>query len=321
MKQEEKALRVGLTALLCAMIFRLWGMGIPDRILSCVADPDVAAFAIYLETGRNVRFSPSHENFSPDFRESPPAAPDRDSLRQDLRMENIEILNTSGRNADTESLLMQPLQWNLRREEPTVLILHTHSTESYTRAGEAYQEVSAWRTLDKSYNMLSVGQRVAQRLTQAGIAVIQDRDFHDYPSYNGSYGDARKSMERYLEQYPGICLVLDLHRDAVDMGWGQLRPVCQTVDGDCAQMMIVLGTNYEGYTENLALALKLHAVLEGNTPGIMRPMQVRPQRFNQDLSKGALLIEMGAAGNTHSEAILAADRLAAAIIALANGTD
>jgi len=93
------------------------------------------------------------------------------------------------------------------------------------------------------------------------------------------------------------------------------------VDGeDSAQLMIVIGTNHEGYEDNLSLGLKLHVQLEHQAPGIMRPLQLRAQRFNQDLSPGALLIEVGAAGNSHEEARLAAQELAQAIVALANGT-
>ena len=91
-----------------------------------------------------------------------------------------------------------------------------------------------------------------------------------------------------------------------------------------AQLMIVVGTNcrakHSGWPKNLSLALKLQAQLENQTPGIVRPLNLRPQRFNQDLSPGALLIEVGAAGNTQEEALLAAEELARAIIALAGGT-
>ena len=93
------------------------------------------------------------------------------------------------------------------------------------------------------------------------------------------------------------------------------------VDGkDAAQLMVVIGTNHEEYEKNLSLGLKLHAQLEQQAPGIMRPLQLRAQRFNQDLSNGALLVEVGAAGNSHAEAMLAAEELAKAIQALASGT-
>ena len=63
--------------------------------------------------------------------------------------------------------------------------------------------------------------------------------------------------------------------------------------------------------------LKLQAVLERETPGITRSTVLRAQRFNQDLSPGCLLVEVGAAGNTHDEALRAAGKLAEGILALA----
>ena len=201
-----------------------------------------------------------------------------------------------------------------------MLILHTHTTESYTKAGETYQETSAYRTLEERYNMLAIGDRVEALLSQAGITVIHDRTLHDHPSYNGSYTRARETIQSYLDKYPTLRLVLDLHRDASGDGTNQLRPVTQIHGKSCAQMMLVLGTNMDSWEQNLSLGLKLQVQLENLAPGITRPLQLRPQRFNQDLSGGALLIEMGAAGNTQAEALLAADYLSEAIISLAKGS-
>lgn len=325
MDLEDRAWRVGLTALLMTLIIRLWAMGVPEWIVSWLTEPNTAKFLIYLETGRDVRFSPSQEtvppnfgSFTPNYMESPAASSETDPLPPFA--EPVRLINTSGKQARAETLLSEPLTWDLRGEEPTVLILHTHSTESYTRKGEPYREESAWRTLDEEYNMLSIGAEVANLLAQAGIPTVQDRSYHDYPSYNGSYVDARKSLQAYLEEYPTVQLVLDLHRDAAGSGANQLRTLAQVDGADSAQLMIVLGANHDAYEKNLALGLKLHAALEEQTPGIMRPLQLRPQRFNQDLSPGALLIEVGAAGNSHEEALRAASQLAAAIITLSDGT-
>lgn len=321
--QRHQALRVGLSAILCALVFRLFSMGIPEKVVSWLTQPDTAAFLTYLETGRNVRFSPSLEAFSPDFVESPPASapePTQAPLPSFSDPEAVEIYNASTKQPDIAALLTKPLTWQLRGEEPTVLILHTHTTESYTKAGEDYRETASWRTLEEDYNMLSVGQLVVQVLAEYGIPAVQDRSLHDYPSYNGSYTDARKSIREYLEEYPSIALVLDLHRDASEGPGGQLRTAASVEGQTAAQLMLVLGTNHEDYEENLSLALKLHAQLELQCPGITRPLQLRAARFNQDLSPGALLVEVGAAGNTHAEALLAARELAKAVAALAEGT-
>ena len=173
--------------------------------------------------------------------------------------------------------------------------------------------------------MLCVGDRVAELLEQAGICVIHDRQLHDYPSYTGAYNHARKATQAALEEYPTIRIVLDLHRDAAEGTSGQLRTVAQ-IDGKAgAQLMFVVGCGNAGlkhpnWEKNLSLALKLQVLLEEQHPGICRPISLRSQRFNQDLSTGALLIEVGAAGNTHEEALLAAQALAGAVIRLKNGT-
>lgn len=323
MNLHVRALRVGIASLLCAISVRLISSPLPEKLRQWLTSSDTTAFLIYTETGRDVRFSPSLEVFSPDFVETPPPLAQEPEILPLSTFSDAQIVElTYGCTVqpDIEALLAQPLTWDLYSEEPTVLILHTHSTESYTKRGESYQETSLWRTLDENYNMLSIGQYVAQRLNEQGIPAIQDRELHDYPSYNGSYVHARASIREYLEAYPSIQLILDLHRDANEGKNGQLRTVAN-VNGTCsAQLMIVLGTNHEKYQENLSFALKLHAQLETQATGITRPLQLRGQRFNQDLLPGALLIEVGAAGNTHAEAMAAAEQLSAAVIALAKGT-
>ena len=234
--------------------------------------------------------------------------------------EVVDLYYAVRKDPDIESLLAKPLEWNLFGEDPAVLILHTHTTESYTRQGEDYRETSSWRTLDPEYNMLAIGSLVAESLEEAGIRVIRVEDLHDYPSYSGSYIRSRQSIRDILKEHPGIQLVLDLHRDAAGEGANQMRTRAKVEAEDSAQLMVVIGTNHNAYEENLSLGLKLHVQLEQQNPGIMRPLQLRTQRFNQDLNPGALLIEVGAAGNSHKEARIAATQLAKAIVTLAKGT-
>lgn len=322
MNQYQRSRRVGMAAILCALVCRLLSAGVPEKIAAFLADPHISSFLIYLETGRDVRFSASNEVFAPHFSESPPPwvpEPTEPALPV-FSGESVELYNTSSKKPDTDALLEAPLDWDLTQDAPAVLILHTHTTESYTKAGEDYEESAAWRTLDEKYNMLSIGKRVAQILEENGIAVLRDEEMHDYPSYNGSYVDARKSIQAILEEYPTIQMVLDLHRDAAGTGRNQLRTLAQVAGQTAAQLMLVMGTNYDTWQDNLSLGLKLQAQLERQAPGITRPVNIRASRFNQDLCPGALLVEVGAAGNTHAEALLAAEELARAIVALAKGT-
>ena len=329
MNQHQRTLRAGAAALVCAIVFRLLSGGLPDKLRRWLSDPDNQSFLLYLETGRVV-----HPTEVPPTPTQPSPIPTEPPVVQTLAipsfaasdMSGVEIRYSCDFRPNMEKLLGQPLKWDLQRNQPTVLILHTHTTESYTKSkGETYQETSDFRTLDEHYNMISIGDRVAQYLTKQGICVIHDRELHDYPSYNGSYTHSRNAAAEYLEKYPSIRLVLDLHRDASGDLNNQMRTHAKVDGKDSAQLMVVIGTNatrkHPNWEENLALGLKLHVQLERIAPGITRPLTLREQRFNQDLLEGALLIEVGSAGNTHEEALRAADVLADAIVQLAKGSE
>lgn len=328
MDRQHQALGLGAWVIALAVAARLSAGWLVQPMQKLLSDPNIQSFLVYIETGRKVRFSSSIGSLANSDGESPgPVGLSQQVLPvfSGTDAAAVKIKYACSLEPDLEALMAAPLDWNLLGTAPSVLILHTHATESYTKNGEDYTESSAWRTLDENYNMLSVGDRVAQILSAGGITVIHDRELHDYPSYNGSYSDARETIRYYLEKYPTIRLVLDLHRDAAGDGSSQLRTLA-TVDGaDSAQLMLVMGTSASGLThpdweENLSLALKLQTVLEQIAPGVTRPITLRAQRFNQDLSAGALLVEVGAAGNTHAEALRAAQVLAEGILMLARGS-
>ena len=336
MDHQKWSLRWGAGAILCALLLRLSVSGFFRPVVDFLAKPNIAAFFVYLETGRVVRFSPSseplevffYESAMPDFAlealrvTQPPVEEPVIPVFSAADAETVKFKNSAGVKFDAEALITTPLRWNLTGEEqPAVLILHTHATESYTKSkGETYKENSAFRTLDENYNMLSVGAHLAQQLEAGGIRVLHDRSLHDYPSYNGSYSSSRKAIQRQLEENPSICMVLDLHRDASDDLNNQMRTKATVNGKSSAQLMFVVGTGAPEWEENFSLALKMQVQLERLAPGICRSINLRAQRFNQDTLSGALLVEVGAAGNTHEEALTAVEVLAQAILDLSEGT-
>jgi stage II sporulation protein P len=229
---------------------------------------------------------------------------------------------------EPEGLLLQSLRWQMEPGVPTVLIVHSHATECYTKGpGQIYQESGNYRTKDTDHNMVAVGDALAALLEDRGIGVIHDRQLHDEPSYNAAYTSSRKSVEEYLAEYPSICLVLDLHRDAALNADGSQYATSATVNGErSAQLMLLAGTasahgKHPNWKEILALALKLQVLLEKENPGIIRRTLLRGYVFNQDLCSGMLIVEVGTAGNTLQEALRAMPPLADAIAALKNGAN
>ena len=332
MEIEKWSLRVGAAALVFAVMVRLGSTGVFGRGLELLQTPEAVATMLFLETGRIVRtVTPKPPALPlPEEPEDPdePVAelPEEPALpvfaAEDAQL--VKIKNVCGLATDVPAMLTTPLTWQLQAEEPTVLILHSHGSECYENT-EDFKESGYYRTLEAEYNMVSVGDRVAEILEAGGVSVLHDTTLHDYPSYNDSYGNSRSSMKEYLEKYPSIRLVLDLHRDAAKDSSGNQVAFTTTIDGEqVAKLMLVVGTNvrlkHPNWPENMSLAVKLHALLEKQHPGICRPISFRNQRFNQDLSAGALLVEVGAAGNDRQEALAAAEILAEAILDLSAGT-
>ena len=317
MDWERRCIRLCAGMLLLAVFLRLWAGGALTPVGQALQSNEAASFLLYLHTGRVVRLAAPETDPAP----SVPGTPGDDAPVFDAGdLALVEIANEPGLEADLESLLMAPLQLELTDGEPRVLILHSHTTESFTQTEERYEETSPYRTLDPGHNMIALGEIVAQILRDAGIGVIHDTDFHDYPSYNGSYAHAAASTNSYLEQYPTIELILDLHRDAADTPTGQMATSCTIGGEEAAQLMFVLGTDkrlqHPDWERNLSLALKLQVLLERENSGICRQLTLSKNRYNQHLGNTALLIEIGAAGNTLDQAALAARELGEAIVQL-----
>ena len=193
--------------------------------------------------------------------------------------------------------------------EPQVLIYHTHATESYCPYDDGYYDTRYnWRSTDNNINMVAVGNVMAQVLRENGIAVIQDTQQHDYPSYNGSYANSYRSIKDNLENYPTIKVVLDLHRDAIEREAGLIvKPTLEYNGERYAQLMLVSNCDdgsglLPNWKENLKFAAAYSRELEALVPNITRPILFSYRKYNQQLSKGALLLEFGTHANTLEEA-------------------
>lgn len=326
---HDRVLRTGAAAIALAVVLKIFtSVPLPTKLFNAQS---VSRWVIYLETGRilaeTVPATQATEPTPTVIEKEPPEEPRRLSFSPSDG-ELVNIRSSWDCALTPRELVMEPLDWDLTGDEPTVLIYHTHAMESYTpQTGEDYTEEVPFRTADLDYNMVSIGTRLAELLENAGISVLHDTTLHDAASYNGSYASSRETVEKYLAQYPSIRLVLDIHRDAAEDGSGhQVATTAETAQGDTARLMLVLGSEAGGlynpnWQENYALAVKLQAVLEQESPGLCRELHLTDQRYNQDLSPGALLIEVGAAGNSHDEALRAMTPLAEAIAALAKGAN
>ena len=205
-------------------------------------------------------------------------------------------------------------------DQPQVLIVHTHATESFEPFDRDFCDTSyTWRSTDNTQNVVFLGDIIASQLEQAGIGVIHDTTQHDYPSYNGSYERSADTIRKWLEQYPSIKAVIDVHRDAIESPAGNLIKPVAMIDGEkTAQVMIIAGCddgtmNMPDWERNLRWAAALQSTAETMYPGLTRPVFFCYRKYTMDLTGGSLLIEFGSHGNTLEETARAAEYMGKAM--------
>ncbi len=231
---------------------------------------------------------------------------------------DYDILNSTNETIDENELLKIKLP---NEKSPTVLVVHTHGTECYAQSEHSfpsadkdgyygyYTDDEYTRSTDTTKNVIAIGDAFCQTLAENGISTIHCRIMHDKDDYNSAYANSRKSIKGYLEKYPSIKYVIDIHRDSLGGEGGE--KIKTLSDSGSAQVMLVAGCNgngviYHNWKENLSLALKYKKVMDDNEPSLSRPIYLRYSRYNLDLITGSLLLEVGSCANTFEEALEAA---------------
>lgn len=235
--------------------------------------------------------------------------------------ENIQIKNASSTDIDIKYELTAELGFDtVITDEPQVLIYHTHTSESYLRYDTGYFYESYYpRSSDKTENVCATGEELARQLEKEGIKAIHDTTVHDDPSYSGAYDRSLATINKYLEKYPSIKIVLDIHRDGIGTDTEKSKPVFTYNGRQGAQVMILAGYNYDGSDEfkdweyNLRFALRIQNIASKDYPNMMRPLYFADFMYNMNVNTGSLLIEVGSESNTVEEARYSAYLLAKAI--------
>lgn len=244
-----------------------------------------------------------------------------------LSYNSVYMKNSTPLYIKIKDLLNVNLKFKIsKNNSPQVLIMHTHTTESYMqKEADFFTEDDTPRTTDQSKNMVKIGQIIAKKLNDAGIKTIHATEVHDYPEYTGSYSRSAETVNKYLKKYPSIKIVLDLHRDSVSAGEGNKAKLVTEINGKkAAQVMLVMGSqsgsikNHPKWQENLKLALKIQQNLEVNYPTLARPLLLMSKSYNQPLSTGSVLIEFGTEANTLAEASYSAELVGNSLISLLN---
>ena len=215
--------------------------------------------------------------------------------------------------AQIDAELSEPLELAPKADgRVEVLIMHTHATESFEPYDtDTYDTRHTWRTTDNTQNIVAAGEVMAEAIRSYGIEVLHDETQHDYPSYNGSYERSAVTVQDYLEKYPSIKVVLDVHRDAVQRDTTLIKPVTEIDGRKAAQLMIIAGCDdgtmdMPNWSKNFRFAAGMQDAIESRYPSLTRPVFFCYRKYNQDLTTGSLLIEIGSHGNTLEEVLYTA---------------
>ncbi len=223
----------------------------------------------------------------------------------------LNIINKTKFSVDLPSLLKKtfPINGAIPEEEPLVLIIHTHGSESYLDNGyDFYAPEETFRSLVESETVVHIGEVLCEKLNSLGIYTIHDKTMYDQTDFNRSYNYSREGIKKALAEHPSIKFVIDLHRDSVfDTNGKNIKPLTTLNGKQCAQLMLVVGTNEGGsnhpeWRDNLTFATHLQQKMNDLYPTLARPINLRSAAFNQALTKGSVLLEVGACGNTIEEA-------------------
>ena len=224
-----------------------------------------------------------------------------------VRMKNVNRTQVS-----LKDILNEKIDLSVTKKEPSVLIFHTHTTETYPILEKSYYtENFKTRSNDKGRNMVRVGEAIVEEIENAGFSVIHDKEIHD-AKYTGAYGKSRETIEAILKKYPSIQIVLDIHRDAIqDSDGTKVKPTATIKGKKAAQIMIISGCQEEGnpiknlpdWRYNLTFAVHLQQKLEELFEGITRPLYFCPRSYNMNVTHCSLLVEVGADSNTLEEAV------------------
>lgn len=203
------------------------------------------------------------------------------------------------------------------KNKEDIVIYHTHTCESYTKTEKyTYKSSGNFRTTDLNYSVARVGEELKKYLDKYDFNVIHNKTYHDYPKYNGSYTRSLETIEKILKTSKAS-LVIDLHRDALGSN-SKYAPSVKINGEEAAQLMFVIGTDggglkHDKWKKNLKLAIKIQKKANEMYPGLFKPIIVRNSRYNQHVSEGACIIEVGATGNTLEQCLVSMKYLSSVI--------
>lgn len=220
---------------------------------------------------------------------------------------------TTDKTIDISNYIDRKVVANISKNQPAVLIYHTHTSESYELLDRNfYTKERDIRSNNKSETVVRIGEEICKILNEKGYKTIHITDTFD-EQYSGAYERSRAKVSEVLKNNPSIQVVLDVHRDSIYQKDGtRIKTITEINDKKVAQIMITTGcetgnvTGFPNWEKNLTFALKLQNQLANDNPQLVRPLVFSSRKYNMDLLPCALSVDIGTDANTLTEAVFSA---------------
>ncbi len=230
----------------------------------------------------------------------------------------VAMKNGTNKSVDVTKLLNAGFaKPSFTKGKPSVLIYHTHTTESYADASGEYSG-------EEDKGVIGVGKAMKEVFESHGLSTIHLTDnYIDGGAFKKAYTRSLAGVEEILKQYPSIQIVLDIHRDSITEGSTEYCPLTTIGGEDYAQIMVISGTNdlglsHPGWEDNLRYGLALVKQLQTDYPGLSRPLYLNANRYNTHTTPYALLVEVGGGANTSLQAKRSGRAVAESICKIVN---
>lgn len=232
---------------------------------------------------------------------------EKDYIKVHIGEENVPTLNNKSDNKENISVASNEYKNDIRltKEDPTMLIYHSHAGETYSDSPEG--NYHSQNNRDKS--VLEVGTLLTEYLSQKGWGVVHSTKYHDYPDFTKSYASSLETVKSMLNNHKNINIAIDLHRDGRDLNTDadmqkENERMTTTYNGEkVAKFFFVVGMKNTNVDEVQELAEDITKFAQSKYPELVLPI-VKKQygKFNQYMAKNHMLIEIGSNGTSSDEA-------------------
>ena len=185
-------------------------------------------------------------------------------------------------------------------QNPIIYIYNSHQLENYNNNNLEIYGITP--------NVLMASYLLKEKLNQKGISsIVEDTNLTEFLSLNNwdhsnSYKASRIFILDKKNTYPSLKYYIDLHRDSV----GKKISTVSIKSKDYARILFVVGLEHDNWNSNYNLANDLNNLFNDKYPGLSRGILKKEGPtvngiYNQDISTGSMLIEVGGVDNNISE--------------------